>query len=66
VAALGAALLAATASLLTSMGLPRSALEIEIANRPVQLSADGYVSSAECRSCHPSNYASWRASYHPA
>ncbi|HKP61816.1 MAG TPA: ammonia-forming cytochrome c nitrite reductase subunit c552 [Polyangiales bacterium] len=31
---------------------------------PAQVHSDGYVSSAECRSCHPSEYASWQHSYH--
>jgi hypothetical protein len=31
---------------------------------PQQVHSDGYVSSAQCRSCHPSEYASWRNSYH--
>jgi hypothetical protein len=33
-------------------------------NRPVEVRDDGYVSSSECRSCHPSEYASWYGSYH--
>lgn len=32
--------------------------------RPIQQPADGYVSSDTCRACHPSQYASWHASYH--
>ncbi|MDE2962893.1 MAG: multiheme c-type cytochrome, partial [Acidobacteriota bacterium] len=32
--------------------------------RPVQVLDYGYVSSSECRSCHPENHASWHASYH--
>ncbi|MEJ6602075.1 MAG: hypothetical protein ACKVI3_04095 [Verrucomicrobiia bacterium] len=34
------------------------------ANRPVAVLAQDYVSSETCRSCHPSNYDSWHASYH--
>jgi len=34
------------------------------ANRPLQIQKDGYVSSDSCRSCHPSEYDSWHASYH--
>src|SRR5262249_47345440 len=26
---------------------------------------DGFASSGACRSCHPSEYASWHATYHP-
>ena len=32
--------------------------------RPVQVAADGYVSSRTCRSCHPSQYATWSGSFH--
>jgi hypothetical protein len=38
--------------------------ESRITNRPVQQPGDGYVSSNACRACHPSQYASWYASYH--
>jgi hypothetical protein len=31
---------------------------------PLQVSSDGYVTSTQCRSCHPSEYASWHNSYH--
>ena len=33
-------------------------------DRPVQVLDYGYVSSDECRKCHPQNHASWHASYH--
>jgi formate-dependent nitrite reductase cytochrome c552 subunit len=33
-------------------------------DRPVEISGDRYVSSRTCRACHPSQYASWHASYH--
>src|SRR6185436_7771037 len=33
-------------------------------NRPVEIRADGFESSGACRACHPSQHASWRASYH--
>ena len=33
-------------------------------DRPVQVPGDRYVSSQTCRACHPSQYASWHASYH--
>jgi hypothetical protein len=32
--------------------------------RPIQTATDAYVSSDACRACHPSEYASWRISYH--
>ena len=31
---------------------------------PTQVKSDGYTSSASCRACHPSQYASWHKSYH--
>lgn len=31
---------------------------------PQQLNSDGYVTSTQCRSCHPSEYASWHSSFH--
>jgi Cytochrome c554 and c-prime len=33
-------------------------------NRPREVRADGFESSQACRACHPSQYASWHASYH--
>ena len=38
--------------------------ESRVTGRPVQIAADGYVSSGTCKSCHPSQYASWHRSYH--
>jgi formate-dependent nitrite reductase cytochrome c552 subunit len=38
--------------------------ESHVTNRPVQQREDGFVSSDACRACHPSQYASWHASYH--
>lgn len=32
--------------------------------RPLQTPADGYVTSQECRDCHPRQHATWSASYH--
>ncbi len=34
------------------------------ADRPIQVQADGYVSSDSCRSCHPAEYDSWHDSFH--
>ena len=31
---------------------------------PAQVKTNGYTSSASCRACHPSQYASWHKSYH--
>ena len=36
----------------------------QTAGRPVQVSEEGYVSSATCRACHPAQYASWHTSFH--
>jgi hypothetical protein len=33
-------------------------------NRPIETKGYGYVSSNECRACHPQQYASWHDSYH--
>jgi Zn-finger protein len=34
------------------------------ADRPIEVASERYVSSQTCRACHPSQYASWHASYH--
>jgi hypothetical protein len=34
------------------------------AGRPIEVRGEGYASSGTCRTCHPSQYASWHASYH--
>ena len=38
--------------------------EERVAHRPIQAAADGYVSSAACKACHPAQYATWYGSYH--
>lgn len=38
--------------------------ETRIADRPHAVADEGYVSSDACQTCHPDQYASWRASYH--
>src|SRR5471032_1915100 len=38
--------------------------ERQITDRPVQVAEDGYATSESCRPCHPSQYDSWRESYH--
>lgn len=35
-----------------------------VVDRPIEVPADGYLSSSACRSCHPEQYASWHDSYH--
>src|SRR5207247_184117 len=42
----------------------RPLAEQGVTDRPIQVQADGYGSSQTCRACHPSQYASWHASYH--
>ncbi len=39
-------------------------VEAEVSDRPIEVSADGYVSSSACRACHPHEYATWHDSYH--
>ncbi len=59
-------LLVAAAALGATAALSRSAplAEHRVADRPIAVSADGYTSSAACRSCHPNEYATWYGSYH--
>lgn len=38
--------------------------EVLVNFRPVEVPANGYSHSNECRTCHPGNFASWHASYH--
>ena len=39
-------------------------LESRVADRPIEVADDGFVSSDTCRSCHPAEYASWHHSFH--
>jgi len=59
-------LLAASAALGITGVATREPLppESTISGRPIQQHEDGFVSSDACQACHPSQYASWRASYH--
>ena len=45
-------------------GLELPAKNLYAANRPVQVPADGYVSSSECVECHRENHSTWHDSYH--
>ena len=38
--------------------------EASVEHRPIAVSEDDYVSSTTCRSCHPSQYATWHGSFH--
>jgi hypothetical protein len=59
-------LLAGAVALCAGFVVRREAVtpEQQIGYRPVQAPRDGYASSASCRACHPSQYASWHRSYH--
>lgn len=54
----------------TALGLAGAAAhapdlpDSRVTGRPIRQTEDGFVSSDTCRACHPSQYASWRASYH--
>ena len=39
-------------------------IESRVADRPIEVADDGFVSSDTCRSCHPAEYASWHHSFH--
>ena len=56
----GASLLGVAAVL----SLDPATAEHDIKNRPIQVDADGYVSSRTCRACHPAQYDSWHGSFH--
>jgi cytochrome c552 len=55
---------AGAAGLLMMRAASPQLAETSVRGRPIQVAADAYVSSDTCRACHPSQYASWRASYH--
>src|SRR5829696_1010119 len=44
--------------------IPRQPAERDVTNRPNQGVQADYTSSNSCRACHPSQYATWHASYH--
>ena len=56
----GAVALGAAAAVSLDPVLPEAAVE----DRPIEVPADGYVSSETCRACHPSQYATWHGSFH--
>ena len=56
----GAAALGAATAVSLDPVVPEAAVE----NRPIEVSAGGYVSSGTCRACHPSQYDTWRGSFH--
>src|SRR5437762_2293115 len=64
VAIVVATALCAALAWITIASLESAATEHQITNRPVQIAERGYASSDACKSCHPSEYASWHSSYH--
>ena len=60
------AVIAASAALGVAAVASRSSAppESAIANRPVQLPEDGFVSSQTCKACHPAEYETWYGSFH--
>jgi len=43
---------------------PATTTEVDVANRPIQLPEDGFVSSLACKACHPAEYETWYGSFH--
>ncbi|MEE2674456.1 MAG: C cytochrome precursor [Myxococcota bacterium] len=43
---------------------PAPLREHEVQTRPIRVLSDGYVGVDSCVACHPSQHASWQASYH--
>src|SRR5437660_10772810 len=56
--------LVAAAALAAAIARERVEREGTVTDRPAQAARDGYESSSACRACHPSEYASWHASFH--
>jgi len=55
----------ASASIVLTLALrERPVPEADVINRPIEVAADGYVSSSKCRACHPHEHATWHDSYH--
>ncbi len=44
--------------------VPPPLLEHEVQSRPIIVRSDGYAGADACFACHPSQHASWSASYH--
>jgi hypothetical protein len=43
---------------------PRVIEERDVAHRPIEIQAEGFVTSRTCEACHPRPHATWHASYH--
>jgi hypothetical protein len=63
-AILGLMLLLVSAAFGVQWRRSRSMPERAVRDRPIQIARGGYVSSQPCQACHPSEYGSWRQSYH--
>ena len=57
---LASAALGLTAFIALDPAIPESL----VADRPIEVDADGYVSSDTCQACHPAEYESWYGSFH--
>lgn len=55
---------AVTAAVLSLVYHPEVTEESEVTNRPIEVPAEGHVTSRTCQACHPSEYESWHHSYH--
>ena len=55
---------AAALGVASAVSLEPVAPEAAVEYRPIEVAEDGYVSSETCRACHPSQYATWRGSFH--
>lgn len=67
VGTLVAILLCALGSGATALAIwlrPPAVPEDEVANRPIEVQTEGFVTSTSCRACHPREYATWNDSYH--
>lgn len=51
-------------SVVATVVRPRPIPESEVAGRPIQVDADGYVGSEACRACHAREHQTWHDSYH--
>jgi hypothetical protein len=51
-------------ALIALAAIARAEAPAQPSDRPIAEPSAGYVTSAACQSCHPDEYASWRASYH--
>ncbi len=55
---------AAALGVAAALSQPRLVPEATVEHRPIEVPEDGYVSSDTCQACHPSQYATWRGSFH--